>query len=136
MSKRRKKNKPNLPQATLDRARRQAGLDPEETNEEDGVVAEASADDASAKAEAKPSTKVRSSSASRRRKTNSAQLERSRKRGEVNHEMMQELLHNPTIEVSEAELAKEYNHVLLDLRNMGVLAAILMVVLVGLAQFI
>jgi protein subunit release factor A len=34
------------------------------------------------------------------------------------------------------ELAKEYNHVLLDLRNMGILAAVLMVVLVGLAQFI
>ena len=127
MSKRRKNSAPNLPQATLDRARRQAGLDPEAVNEEEV---------ASVSSESKETSTPKSTSAVRRKKLNPAQLERSRKRGELDHDMIQELLHNPTKIVSEEELAKEYNHVLVDLRNMGILAVVLMVVLVGLAQFI
>ena len=131
MSKRRNKggNKPNLPQATLDRARRQAGIDPEEVNE-----AIEATDDVEVVAATPKQTAVER--AARRRKLSPVQLERSRKRGELTNEMVSELLHNPTEYVSEEELAQEYSHVLRDLRNMGVLAAVLMVVLVGLAQFI
>lgn len=135
MSKRRNKggNKPNLPQATLDRARRQAGLEAEEANEEVDVTSSSDDSDDVVASTPKQSTVER---AARRRKLSPVQLERSRKRGELTNEMVSELLHNPTEYVSEEELAQEYSHVLKDLRNMGVLAAVLMVVLVGLAQFI
>ena len=54
----------------------------------------------------------------------------------LDSEAMEEMLANPTKFVTEEELRGEYNYVLLDLRNMGMLAAALMVLLVGLAQFI
>jgi hypothetical protein len=49
---------------------------------------------------------------------------------------IRDLLENPTKTVSESQLREDYQHVLVDLRNMGVLAAALMVLLVILAQFI
>lgn len=145
MAKRRSKKKPNIPQATLDRARKQAGLEVEETVEkveepkavEKTVAAsdDAEVDDAAelAKAEAAVTPARKRSS---RRKVSQAQLERSRSKGELTREMVEEILHNPTETVSSEQLGQEYRHVLLDLRNMGVLAAALMVLLVGLAQFI
>ncbi len=45
-----------------------------------------------------------------------------------------ELLSNPTRHVSEQELRQEYGYVVADLRNMGLLALGLVIVLLGLAQ--
>lgn len=151
MAKRRRNKKPNLPQATLDRARRQAGLEPEAEEQEDAALEAAeeaqtedveeaqealaasddNADDAQAAARAR-----RAERAARRRKVSPVQLERVKKNGEISSEMMRDMLANPTEVVTEEELRAEYGHVLADLRNMGILAAVLMVVLVGLAQLL
>lgn len=136
MSKRRKKNKPNIPQATLDRARRQAGIEPEEqVNEtaEDTSSSESSSDDSSSSSSSSSSMVER---AARRRKLSPVQLERSRRSGELDNDVIQEMLANPTDFVSEEQMREEYQYVLFDLRNMGILAAVLMVFLVALAQFI
>ena len=140
MAKRRKK-RPNIPKATLDRARRQAGLTPASDDEtpdepEASTTADDSADADSDSTSATTAPAQTSPERGTRRRLNPAQLERSRRKGELNNEMIQELLANPTDYVSEEQLHEEYEHVLLDLRNMGVLAAALMVLLVGLAQFI
>jgi hypothetical protein len=66
----------------------------------------------------------------------SAQLNTSKKRGETDQDKIKYLLENPTKIVSEAELRQEYFHVLIDLRNMGLLAAVLIAILVILAQII
>lgn len=111
MSKRRTAKQPNLPSETLARARQQAGL-PVESGE--------------AGAERKSS----------RRRISDAQIERSRQRSDVDYDFVADALANPTKIVSEEELRKDYGHVLVDLRNMGLLSAVLMIVLVLLAQFI
>jgi hypothetical protein len=116
---RRKKNANALPAETLERARKNAEM--EGTDE----LAEAEA-----ALDSEMSVNERSA---RRRKAAPAQLERSRQRGELTGEMIEEALANPTIEVSEEALREEYSHVLVDLRNMGVLAAILIAVIVGLS---
>ena len=46
------------------------------------------------------------------------------------------MLANPTKFVTEEELREDYRHVITDLRNMGMLAAVLMIALVALAQLI
>ena len=136
----------SLPKATLDRARAQAGLSPEDEYEEVDQVEEADeADEAEAAAPVAASS--RSTTAPRARATNGqartkrkrmtqSQLERSKQRGELDQETIAYLLHNPTKIVSEEELHQQYGHVLRDLRNMFVLAGALMVLLVLLAQFI
>lgn len=123
MSKRRKGKKPNLPQSTLERARQQAGVedDAASQNEED------SANEESASIVER---------AARRRKLSPVQIERSRQRGELEGDVIRQILENPTDFVSEEQLREEYQHVLVDLRNMGILAAVLMIILVMLAQFI
>lgn len=131
MAKRRRSSKkPNLPQSTLERARRQA-----EGTEEPS--ADSAVEEQLKKAEAATPEKPKAASAeSRRRKVNPAQLERSRQRGELTHEMIENMLHNPTVTVTQEQLSEDYQHVLFDLRNMGILAAALFVVLVLLAQLI
>jgi len=130
MAKRRRSSKkPNLPQSTLERARRQA-------EGEDVPVEETTSKAEEAPKEAAPDKTKSAESSPRRRKVSPVQLERSRQRGELSNEMIEELLHNPTVEVSQQELGSEYRHVLVDLRNMGALAAVLFVVLVLMAQFI
>jgi hypothetical protein len=49
------------------------------------------------------------------------------------HDLIEQALRNPTKFVSEAELREQYHHVLTDLRNMGMLAVGLIVVLIVLA---
>ena len=46
------------------------------------------------------------------------------------------MLANPTKFVTEDELRGQYNYVLADLRNMGILAAALLVALIVIAQFV
>src|SRR5688572_16022314 len=115
---RRKKNANALPADTLERARKTAALE----GEDELAEAEAALD-------AEMSVNERSA---RRRKAAPAQLERSRQRGELTSDMIEDALSNPTIEVSEEALHEEYSHVLVDLRNMAVLAAILIAVIIGL----
>ena len=111
MAKRRRKaNKSNLPQNVLERARQNAGVEEDEPEAPVAVV----------------------SNSARRRKNSSVQLERSRQRGELNNDMIEQALMHPTKFVSEEELQKEYQHVLVDLRNMGLLSAVLIVVLIAL----
>lgn len=64
--------------------------------------------------------------------------ERRAERGEggavaLSPERVAELLHNPTKEVSTEELKRDYAYVIRDLRGMAILAAALIVVLIGLA---
>jgi hypothetical protein len=51
-------------------------------------------------------------------------------------EMIEELLHNPTKMVTEEQLRGEYGYVVADIRNMGILAAGLVVLLIALATFL
>jgi hypothetical protein len=130
MSKRRRKKKPNLPEATLRRARRQAGADDTEDKQNE------TPDDSESSSDSQTRSEKSVERAARRRRLSPVQLERSRQRGELEVDVIEDMLANPTDVVTEEQLREEYGHVLVDLRNMGILAAILMVVLVGLAQFI
>ncbi len=128
MAKRRRSSKkPNLPKSTLERARRQA--EGEEVPAEEAKQAEDPVPE-------KPKAATPNGEGSRRRKVSPVQLERSRQRGELTHEMIEEILHNPTVTVTQEDLRQDYQHVLFDLRNMGILAAVLFVALVAMAQFI
>jgi hypothetical protein len=129
MSKRQNK-KSNLPNDVLARARKQAGI------EEPAPAPQADDSPPAPVNDDKGNGSNLNERAARRRKLSPVQLERSRKRGEVDADLIRELLENPTTFVTEAQLRKEYQHVLYDLRNMGLLAAGLMVLLVILAQFI
>lgn len=120
MAKRRRNNKKaNLPKNVLDRARKQA-------NGEDA---------GNGTSTGKQSNGAESSTvgdmATRRRKMGTVQLERSRQRGELTNEMVENILANPTIFVSNEELHEEYKHVLVDLRNMGLLAAVLLAAMIA-----
>ena len=74
-------------------------------------------------------------SARERRATRSAGSAR-RSSGELSQEVINEMLENPTIEVSEDELRKEYGFVVADLRSMALLSLGLIVALVALAEFL
>lgn len=119
MASSRRSRKNALPKATLERARQQAGLEPEESAEDSEPVV--------------VSERVSSRRGAARSKiTTAAQIERARARGELDQEMVRDLLANPIREVTEEELHQDYAHVLVDLRNMGILAALLISLLVGL----
>ncbi|MCA9894504.1 MAG: hypothetical protein KC615_16055 [Anaerolineae bacterium] len=137
MSKRRKKSSaPNIPQATLDRARQQAGLPVEKPTEE--VVEEVK----EAKAEAAPKTPnkpkdTRPARRARSRAASSVQIEgRKKRRSEPETYMVEDALRHPTIFPTNEDLQAEYGFVLRDLRNMFLLAAVLMVALVVMASLI
>lgn len=65
-----------------------------------------------------------------------ADLERKKSRGELDMQTISEALANPTKFPTEEALHAQYGFVLRDLRNMGGLALILVVVLVAISQFI
>ncbi len=128
MSKRKnRKSAPNLPQATLERARKQA---------EGGV--ESMAEPAANRQEHRAARRRQERETRRRNQLETAQYsQRTRvKNVELTNEMLNQMLANPTKEVSEAELREQYSYVLSDLRNMGILAGALFVFLIGLAQLI
>ena len=127
MSKRKnRKSAPNLPQATLDRARKQADGEVE-------TMAEPAVDRQERRAARRQEREAR-----RSKQLESAQFtQRTRvKEAELTNEMLNQMLANPTKEVSEAELREQYSYVLSDLRNMGILAGALFVFLIALAQLI
>lgn len=144
MSKRsRKKASPNLPQQTLDRARRQAageevvGEEPAPPKPEKKAESKPKAEQ-TAPAPTKSREERRQGRENRpaRRQVQSAQYSQRKDRNTMDPSQVQFALTHPTINVTEEQLHEEYGFVLADLRNMGLLAAVLMVVLVLLAQFI
>ncbi len=126
MSKRRNRNNnANISQETLERARRQAA----ETKSDDEV------EEAAPAVSAAP--RVRASAATPARRSAAGSSVRKRKNDDkMSPEMVADLLSNPTKEVTEEELRSHYSYVVADLRNMGLLAAGLMVALVVLAQIL
>lgn len=164
MSKRRsrKSSSPNLPKATLERARAQAGLPPKDEEAEKAVEAAEAAPakpapekpveekPAAAKAaaeEAAPSAGTTSrrsrssggsatSSRARSKRVTAAQLERTKQRGELDVHTIEDALEHPTRFPSEEDLHRDYGYVLRDLRNMFILAGVLIVALVLIATFL
>lgn len=141
-SKRRnKKSAPNIPQSTLDRARRQLkGEDDLPESADGGASDDAEQSVVEAKEDATPS-RAKQRRSKRRRSSNPdvmqfSQRDKRKKDGSMDSEAMERMLANPTKFVTEDELREEYGFVLADLRHMGILAAGLMVLLIGLAQFI
>lgn len=141
MSKRRSRGgkSPNIPQETLERARRQAAgedVDSEakarETSEKD-TAAENKSASTRAERRAAEGTTIRRSRTTASTGQVSLSARRKRSNEELTSEEIEERLANPTKIVEEEELHEQYAYVLLDLRNMGILAAILFIVLIGLA---
>jgi len=146
MSKRKtREGAPNLPQETLERARRQAAVDRGELpSEPEQVAAPVPAPVAPKPAAAVTANPYRTVPASQRRAVATARSSDRRVRGaqvagartrqtELDADTISELLDNPTVFVSEQQLKTEYGFVVADLRNMFTLAAGLMVLLVVLA---
>lgn len=136
MAKRRTRNKknntsPNIPDSVMERARQQIGADDNDTED---AITETESDLAVISAEAQREAEKRSERAvkraSRRRQT--ASVSDKKKRNEVSPELVADMLANPTINVTEDQLRNQYGYVIADLRNMGVLAAILFMVLLAL----
>ncbi len=113
MAKRRRR-KPNISQAALEQARQ-------------GSATPLSAASTSSAEQAQPASTPRPR---RRRTLQSAQLERRKDQGGLDAEYVAELLANPTKVVTEDDLRADYGFVIRDLRNMGVLAAALFIVLI------
>jgi hypothetical protein len=136
---RKKSNQPNLPQETLARARREAGLEAEEeieeVEEEQVEVAPVAAKPvkaASRKAEVPAARSSESLPPVQRRK---------RRRGtedptQMSQEEISERLANPVRTVSTEALAKQYSYVISDLRSMWLLAGALFVIMIVAAQFL
>ncbi|MCU0511920.1 MAG: hypothetical protein MUE40_05040 [Anaerolineae bacterium] len=135
MARRKRSKQPNLPEATLQRAREQAGLTDEIDGADDDDVAEVAPPPAAAPARPAENAAVARPARSSRQ-VSAARLERSKKRGEVDAELMEYMLEHPNKTVTEDELRAQYGHVLVDLRNMGLLAAVLIGLMVIIAQFI
>lgn len=137
MSKRRNRDRqPNIPTETLLRAREQAGLPttPAESEDEAAPLA-AAAMSATRPVESLAPSAGAGAAVKRQRKVGSAQTG-VKKRGENDQEKVKYLLEHPTRFVTEPELRAEYGHVLVDLRNMGLLAAVLIGMLIVLSRFI
>jgi hypothetical protein len=153
MSKRKNRTrKPNLPKATLDRARLQAeGVDVDEMaleqQEEEEVqaeeVAEAEPQPAPAETAAAPApvarrTPRREDRGARRRgaRTPGMTYNQRKNKDELDHETIRRLLINPTKEVTEEELRADYGYVLNDIRNMLILTVFMVTLMVVLGLFI
>lgn len=126
MSKRsaKKGKRPNLPQSTLERARRQAAGE-DIANEAEAVGEDTSQTDEIAQARAEQQRSIRERKRVQNKQTDA---------GETGHDYMREMLKNPVKEITEEDMRAEYGHVVVDLRNMALLAAALLVLLVFLAQ--
>lgn len=141
MSKRRER-KPNLPQDTLNRARQQLAGDLIEQTEKtvESVPETTSEPPPSAKA-APPSPPRRAESSrertSRRRAPGTSSTPGSSRKDKTSDPAyVRNLLANPTKIVTEDQLRQEYSYVLADLRSMGILAGILFVALIVVAQIL
>jgi hypothetical protein len=129
MAKRRRK-KPNIPQATLDQVRQENGV--EETP--DTSKSESKADEVASSAT--KSTPETPRPRRRGRDLHAAQLKKRKGDSALDPVFVAEQLANPTKIVTEEQLQEDYGFVIRDLRNMGVLAAVLFVALIGIALVI
>lgn len=147
MAKRKKnKKKPNLPKATLERARAQArGEEYTPEWEDEEVEDDLPADEPDTVEDDSDDDNAVSSRRSRRaarRRSTPSTVQYSRRRGNNNdgdaldNAALGNMLARPTKFVSEEELKEEYGYVVADVRNMFILAGILFVFLVLLAQLI
>lgn len=137
MSKRRNRDRqPNIPMDTLQRAREQAGLPTPVVERSNTAAPVAETPTVESPVQTFTPNASAGAIATRRRKVGSAQLDSAKKRGTSDQDKIKYLLENPTKIVTEEELRREYFHVLIDLRNMGLLAAVLIGMLVILAQVI
>jgi hypothetical protein len=129
---RKQRSRPNLPEETLARARRDAGLEPEAVEAEVVETREAAIE-----AAPKPAPVVRQQSSlppiERRR---SSSRRRESKPEQMTHAEIAERLSNPTREVSTDQLRAQYGYVLTDLRSMGLLAAVLFIAMIAAARFL
>lgn len=122
MAKRTQNTSSDISEETLERARQQA-------------EGEAGASRASGRTRAERRAHVAKST--RRAKIDSVSFEkRKEKNVELTLDEIQDLLDNPTIDVSEEQLHTQYGYVLRDLRNMGILAVSLFVTLFVLSLFL
>ncbi|GAB1421946.1 hypothetical protein MASR2M15_21480 [Anaerolineales bacterium] len=79
------------------------------------------------------SSSLNSAPVSNRRRYNKAQIDKQKRKGELSLETIEDALEHPTIFVSEEQLASEYAYVLRDIRNMGILAAVLFIIMASIA---
>lgn len=121
MAKRTRK-KPNIPQVALEQARQD---DPDDESADSGSVATAP----------KTPAEVKHNPRRRRRELQAAQLNKRKTEG-LDPAYVADRLANPTKTVTEAELQKDYGFVIKDLRNMGILAAVLFVALIAISLVI
>lgn len=141
----RRRQQPNLPEETLRRARRAAGLLPEDGAEPgaleasqsmaaDAVAGDAILDDASATGVAQEESVSRAAQRAARRRQRLERVSQADAHSEaLDAATMAERLRQPTRVVSEGELRADYTYVLRDLRSMAILAAALVAALFLLA---
>lgn len=125
MSKRRsRRSAPNIPQETLERARRQAAGEEVDLPATPSPAESAPARPPRSRAERREEMGI---PASRRRDVSRASGRRRAPRtaDEMNVEEIDYILNHPTKEVSAEQLASEYRIVVNDIRNMMLLAAVL-----------
>ena len=122
MAKKKSNSTPNIPDEVMERVRQENG---ESSSDLDAEMVRKKAE-------------RRAERAARRaaRKQSSGIGEKPKKNGELNATVVAEMLAHPTTEVKQEELEIQYGYVISDLRNMGILAGILLVVLIGLGFFI
>ena len=130
----RRRNRPNLPEETLRRARLAAGLEaaPAEKPADEATTPAAATE--RARETAAPAVDSRAAlRAARRRKRLARASEAARQSETMDAEAIAERLRAPTRTVSEGQLREAYAYVLRDLRGMAMLAAVLIGALVVLA---
>ncbi len=132
MAKKRTRKKPNIPQAAIEQARQDSGIE-ETPNSSDSDSPSASSASATESTQSTPSKPTRS-----RRRGRDLNAKLNKRKGDNGYDAayIAEQLANPTKVVSEAELKEDYGFVIKDLRNMGILAGVLFVALIGISLVI
>jgi len=132
MARKRTRKKPNIPQAAIEQARQDNGIE-ETPDSSEADSPSASAVSTTETAQSTPSKPTRSR---RRGRDLNAQL--NKRKGDNGHDaaFVAEQLANPTKIVTEDELKEDYGFVIKDLRNMGILAGVLFVALIGISLVI
>ncbi|MBZ0286187.1 MAG: hypothetical protein K8I30_01130 [Anaerolineae bacterium] len=151
MSKRKNRSSaPNIPQATLDRARQQLAGDvtpvPEEPVEPAVEAVEAEVEDTLEPVKATPAASSRvaaqraAAGASRSRAASGRRLQSVQAKGGrkelLDTEAVKNRLLHPTRVVTEAELREQYGYVIRDLRMIAIIAAAMIILMVVLAQIL
>jgi hypothetical protein len=131
MTKRKKKrSQPNLPQETLERARREAGIENDEETEDSEASLDVDVEPVAASPLPLPQSRPEMPSSQRRKRRREIVVE------ELTHEEIADLLAHPTKEVTLEALKAQYSYVVADLRSMWLLAAALFIVMIAAARFL